>query len=94
MRVYQINYDLTNPGQKYDELYKRIKDVKLDGGRPMQSMWMITSNHTAEQIRDHLLGALDSNDKLMVNVATAPAAWYGLSAEWSGWLLTQLSALV
>lgn len=92
--IIEINYDLRQPGQNYDEVQKRIGEVKDGGGRVMYSCWLITSKYSVKQIRDHILPALDTNDSLLVNVASAPAAWTGLSEAWSKWINDNVSAAV
>ena len=88
-KAYIISYDLSNPGQKYEELLKRIKSypkwARLGG-----SAYIIITPQTHVQIRDNLKTNLDSNDKLFVGVVTAPAAWVNLGDEVSQWINNNL----
>ena len=84
MARYIITYDLHAPGQNYEALVERIKLyprwVKL-----MRSTWCVATSQTSEQVRNHLMPAIDGNDKLLVGVL-GTSAWYGLSAELTDWL--------
>ncbi|MBS4040090.1 MAG: hypothetical protein KGZ81_05775 [Flavobacteriales bacterium] len=88
-KAYIISYDLSNPGQNYEELLKRIKSsyawARLGG-----SAYVVITESTAVQIRDNLTPCLDRNDKLFVGTLNAPAAWIGLGDEVSQWLRNNL----
>ena len=88
-RAYIISYDLSNPGQNYEELLKRIK-TSYRWARLGGSAYVIISVSTAVQIRDYLQVPLDANDRLFVGVLNAPAAWIGLGDEVSNWLRNNL----
>ena len=81
-----ISYDLADPGQNYEALLKRIKAypqwARLGG-----SAYLILTDNSPVQVRDSLGVALDSNDKLYVGVASAPAAWRGMPEEVAKWIL-------
>ena len=61
-KAYIISYDLSNPGQKYEELLKRIKSypkwARLGG-----SAYIIITPQTHVQIRDCLLYTSDAADE-------------------------------
>lgn len=86
MRVLIVSYDLVNPGQNYERLIKLIKQsgswARLGG-----SAYLILTASTPVEIRDKLMAALDSNDKLFVGTAPAPAAWAGVPDDVSNWIL-------
>ena len=88
-KAYIVSYDLSNPGQRYEELLKKIKSypkwARLGG-----SAYIIITNQSHVQIRDFLKKDLDSNDKLFVAVVTVPAAWVNLGDEVSQWLSNNL----
>lgn len=88
-QVYIITYDLRKPGRNYQELLKKIKYspawARLGG-----SAYVVVSEQTPVQIRNHLQSALDQNDKLFVGVLNTPAAWVGLGDEVSQWLRNKL----
>lgn len=89
-QAYIITYDLSSPGQKYEELLKKIKSypkwARLGG-----SSYVVITPQNPAQIRDFLRTVLDRNDKLFVGLLKAPAAWYNLGDEVSQWLNNNLS---
>jgi hypothetical protein len=64
-RVYCISYDLLTPGKDYESLINAIKSYGV-WWHQTGSVWMITSNRSAEDIRDYLMNYLDENDKIFV----------------------------
>lgn len=87
--IYIVSYDLSVPGQRYEELSALIKKqgawARLGG-----SAFLIESDKTAVELRDIFKAALDSNDKLYVGIVTAPAAWTGMSSGVSEWIKNRL----
>lgn len=92
MTTFLIGYDLNKkapPGQ-YDDLIKAIKGISGTHWHCMYSTWIVVSELSSKDIRDRLLGYLDSNDKLLVVQLGRSASWHGFSPEGSSWLLKQL----
>lgn len=87
--TYIISYDLSKPGQNYEELLKRIKSYST-WARLGGSAYIIETESNYVQVRDYLMQVLDKNDKLFVGEVSAPAAWYGLGTEVSNWLIDKL----
>lgn len=89
MTVLIVVYELSNPGQNYDEIIRRIKAygtwARLGG-----SEYLIYTNSTPIQVRDNLKAALDTNDKLFVGTCVAPAAWTGYGAETDEWIKSKV----
>lgn len=89
MTTYIVTYDLHSHGQNYDCLFKKLKSYPrwchMQG-----SVWVVTSNNTAAQVRDHLSPCLDKNDKLFVGKLSGEAAWVGYPTEVSNWLKKNL----
>jgi hypothetical protein len=87
--AYIISYDLSQPGQNYEKVLKAIKSygnwARLGG-----SAYIVISQASAVDVRDHISRELDSNDKIFVGVVKAPAAWIGMSDEVSDWLKKNL----
>ncbi|MFK5895066.1 MAG: SinR family protein [Pseudomonadota bacterium] len=87
--TYIISYDLSSPGQSYENVHKIIKEhfawAKLGG-----SAYIILTEETAVQIRDKISSVMDSNDQLFVGAVNAPAAWVGMGDEVSNWLMNNL----
>jgi hypothetical protein len=84
-KVFIVSYDLSDPGRDYNELIRRIKSyggwAKLGG-----SAYLVATDKTAVEIRDHLKVALDSDDKIFVGSCPAPSAWRGLGDDVSQWI--------
>lgn len=76
-----VAYDLSNPGQNYEQLTSGIKSLG-SWARLQQSVWYINSQFTAEQARAKLDRYLDNNDKIIViDAKNNSASWKGLSSE-------------
>lgn len=73
---YLVSYDLDKPGQNYSPLISELE--RLGGIKILYSEWIVRSNVTAAQMRDHLLAFIDSNDMLLVVALTGEAAWTSL----------------
>jgi hypothetical protein len=87
MKLYQINYDLRKQ-RDYQSLYQRIKGYGT-WCRPLESCWIIATDHTAVQVRDDLQAALDNDDGILVTRLQGESAWKGLSDEVAQWLKNQ-----
>ena len=72
-----IEYDLCAPGRDYNELYNAIKQYGT-WARLTESTWFVKTDDSCEKIRDDLLKAMDSNDRLFVGELTGVAAWHNL----------------
>ncbi len=87
--TYIVLYDLSSPGQNYEDVHKTIKDysgwAKLGG-----SAYVISTSDSAVEIRDKISESMDSNDQLFVGEVNAPAAWRGIGDEVSDWLMNNL----
>lgn len=92
MPVLQINYDL----QKHKDYPVLIKAIKELGPwcHALESCWLVYTSLSAIQVRDRLLRAVDSDDKLLVTTVSVfeSAAWQNLSADRSQWLKKYLAA--
>lgn len=84
-KTYIISYDLSEPGQNYEKLLKKIKAYSA-WARLGGSAYVILTEEDHVSIRNNLIKALDNNDKIFVGTLSAPAAWYGLGEEVSSWL--------
>ncbi|MBU2340283.1 MAG: hypothetical protein KKE77_03460 [Alphaproteobacteria bacterium] len=73
-----VSYDLITPGQNYDKVIERIKQLG-SWAKPHMSFWYVNSTYTASQAVDYIKPALDVNDKVYVVDATNnTAAWNSL----------------
>lgn len=89
MTTYMIGYDLITPGKDYKDLIDAIKTY-TGWWHCLDSTWMIKSDSTATQIRDHLQKHVDKNDKLLVASMGGVGAWFGFDKECSDWLVNNL----
>lgn len=89
MSAYIVTYDLHAQGQNYDCLIAKLKTYP-SWFHMQKSVWIVTSNNTATQIRDHLNGCLDRNDKLFVGKLNGEAAWIGYTSSDTEWLKKNL----
>jgi hypothetical protein len=89
MRTYLIGYDLNKSGQDYKTLTDEIKKLGT-WWNCLDSTWIIKSNSTAKDIRDHLINFIDSNDELLVVSLTGESAWQGFDNDCSNWLLKNI----
>ena len=89
MNTYIISYDLSEPGQNYEDVLNAIKEhsgwARLGG-----SAYVVLSENSTAEVRDKIAAAIDSNDKLFVGTINAPAAWIGLTDDVSDWLKNNL----
>ena len=64
-----IAYDLMRPGQNYDEVRERIKE--LGQWHQFQlSLFYVNTEYTVHEAYAHVIAAMDQNDKLAVIDAT------------------------
>ncbi|MCW2370327.1 hypothetical protein [Sphingobium sp. B11D3D] len=81
-----ISYDLMKPGQNYDAVIERVKELG-NWAKIGYSFWYVRSDYTAAQARDHIVPALDAGDKLYIVDATKnTAAWHGLPQQVSDFI--------
>ena len=89
MALYSVNYDLRKPGRDYSDLYDLLESYPR-WARVLDSFWLIRTTETAVTVRDKIGRVVDENDQYVVATASAPAAWYGLSADLGKWLKDEL----
>lgn len=63
--VYAVTYDLNKAGQDYDALYKQIGSLGQTN-HALQNLWLLSTNYSADQIRDHIRKVVDNNDFVFV----------------------------
>lgn len=88
MSVKIVSYDLGGPETSGD--YKKIGEYMRTFGtrcKPLESFWMVDTDLTCAQLRDHIKQYLDSNDKLLV-LRWDQANWatWGMSKDVNDWL--------
>ena len=71
-----ISYDLNYPGQGYEQIIERIKELG-PWAKVQKSLWYVKSNRSAEDAAKYLRGAVDNNDGLIViDASSNNAYWY------------------
>ncbi len=73
MPAYIVSYDLIK-----DKNYKRLTDelLRLDAHKALLSVWLVNLNNTAKEVRDHLRGFMDDDDKIIVaEITSNSCAW-------------------
>ena len=90
MYTYLISYDLRQPGKDYTQLHTHLKSYS-DWAKPLQSVWLIKSSSTCEQLRNTVQAHMDENDMILViDVTGKPAAWDKLATDVSAWIKSKL----
>lgn len=80
MTRYIVAYDLSVRGtQNYSGLLKRIKSYAV-WAKLSQSCYMVVSDESAEEVRNHLADVLSLHDTLIVSKQGA-SAWRGLDKK-------------
>lgn len=78
-----ISYDLITPGQNYEAVIARIKELgPTTWAKIHKSYWYVDSIYTPSQAVDHIKQSLDANDQVYVVDATNNvAAWNSLPQD-------------
>lgn len=79
MKPYLVSYDLDKPGQQYHPLIKELES--MGALRVLYSEWILKSDWSAVELRNHLQALIDGNDKLLVVGLTGEAAWTSLMVD-------------
>lgn len=89
MTTYIVSYDLIKE-KDYPKLIEELE--KYESCKPLLSVWVIVTEQSAVEIRDHLKNFIDENDKLLVVQVTSPGvgAWRKLGSSISEWLKKHL----
>jgi hypothetical protein len=91
MNTLMISYDLIAPGRGYEALRNFIESPYSKWAKPVESLYLIKTNKTAEAYRNELQSYLDTNDKVIViDVTGKEAAWKGLPDTVSNWIKSNL----
>ena len=83
MAAYVVSYDLVGD-RDYSKLYSALKSYSA-WGRVVESTWVIVSNASAVEVRDHLTSYMDSDDRILVVKSGTEAAWRNVICD-NDWL--------
>ena len=89
MKTYLIGCDFNRPAQDYAGLIDAMKTFLLSWHH-LGSAWIVKSDWSAKQVRDHVKGHIHNGDKLLVVELTGEGAWAGLNDEAIDWLVENL----
>ena len=89
MSSYIVSYDLkgATPTQ-YETVAERIKSIGA-WGKVLESTWVVVSDKSAIEIRDHISSVLSSNDRLLVVESNHEAAWFNAICK-NKWLVDNI----
>lgn len=74
---YLISYDLNSPGQNYEKVCNAITQASTGVWcRPLESVYVIQSNMTAETIYNRISRYLDRNDRLLIMALEGDSFWH------------------
>ncbi|GEN80219.1 hypothetical protein [Actinotalea fermentans] len=77
MAALLITYDLNKPGQNYDSLYEKIRELGT-WWHYLDSTWIVVSSLSPSQAFDRLKPSMDASDRMLVLDITKDT--------YSGWL--------
>ena len=80
-----VSYDLSQPHRNYKALFEEL-DKFPNWSRPLESVWILDTDLTTEQIVDRLRRVLDSDDKLFVAEMTSSWTSWNIHATVVKWL--------
>ena len=87
MNCYIISYDLVR-NRNYDQLHIAIKQYSK-WAHVTESTWAVVTAKSAVQVRENLLQAMDSDDRLFVVKSGVEAAWQNSICK-NAWLKENL----
>ena len=83
MALFSITYDLVAE-KDYDRLTDRLKE--LDTVKVQLSHWLLSADNSTIEVKDHLAGYIDEDDKLMVIEFSKKPAFTKAFQGTSNWL--------
>lgn len=84
MTVYLVTYQLNAPGQEYDDLYEAIE--VYDHINPINTIYFISTDDGAVDVKNDLKQYMDSNDDLIVVEIKQHWGMTGVSTEEGDWI--------
>lgn len=75
VHTFLVSYDLRKPGKDYKSLHEHLKSYS-NWAKPLESVWLIKSSLTCEQVGNNIYSHMDTNDKLFVlDINDRKAVW-------------------
>lgn len=85
MNIILISYDLSAPDRDYPKLRDHLKTYAW--AIPLESVWLIRTTLTPEEVRDAAIKHVDQNDKIfVVDITGKYSAWINLPDDVSEWI--------
>lgn len=66
MAIYLITYDLKKPGQQYEALHEKIKNLGSSWWHYLESTWLVDTTLDAAGIWKRLEPVFDKNDRALI----------------------------
>jgi hypothetical protein len=86
MNTILVSYDLHAPGKDYSKLKEHLNSYG-SWAKPLESLWLVRTTFTAEQVRDAAKKHVDQNDKIFaVDITGKASAWNNLPDDVSNWI--------
>lgn len=83
MTSYLLTYDL-NKDKNYQKLYDELE--RLGGHRTLLSVWLVSVNNTATELRKHLTQFIDDDDSMWVLEVTQNNSYNNVRKGTNAWL--------
>jgi len=91
MRSYLVSYDLSAPSRDYTLLVKALKSYS-SCVKVLESVWLISTSHTAAEVRNQLKSRVDSDDKLVVVAVKRGWATYNVdTSKVTAWMRNHIA---
>lgn len=88
MTTYFISYEL-NDAFSQDDFFSKMESLG-EIKKFSKNAYFLVSDHTAKEIRDTLVPAMDSSERIMVLKSASPAAWKNSMTD-NKWILENVS---
>lgn len=85
MSMALVSYDL-HGDKDYEELFEAIKALGNNWCRALESLWLLVTDLTPEEIRNQLVVHMDGDDELFIIDVTSDTWASYLDEEVNGWL--------
>lgn len=64
--LYLISYDLKQPDKDYESLYNAIKSVGISWWHFLESVWIVNTQKSVQEVSTTVRQNMDTNDHLLV----------------------------
>jgi hypothetical protein len=88
MPCYVVSYELKQPRTQYLDFIEALKSYD-SWAQVLDATWVVVSDRTAVEVRDHLAEFLDTGDGIFVQESGRESAWQDVRCD-NQWLRDQL----